>query len=287
MNNGSATNITGLTNTRIAQHFYITLNSANDVLVAPESGGNFYTCTTHNIVGPAPALEFFIFNTGSPALVIQQANCQAVNQDWWQVGFAGQTVPAVQSLALLDVYATGRFRKSALLAAPAITTSGASGAFTYSYAYKAWVGGGFSFSQIGTTNVTPPVTTGPSSNVKIFVALPLGTTHYELYRQATTDGSFTPGLIAQGDVAVSGHPSAPQTIPIFDTNTAPINTNVIPTAQIGITTTGGVIIGRSIPATATEPCHTGDQVDDPVGNFRYWCKAENTWVRAPLTYATF
>jgi hypothetical protein len=287
MQNGSSTNITSLTNERIGQHLYISLASANDILVAPESGGNFYSCTGHNIVGPSNSLEFFVFNTGSPVTIFAQANCQAVDQDFWQVNFANQATPSVQSLSMLDVIGTAQFRPSAVIGVPNITTAGSPGTFTYSYAYKAWVGGSFSFSQIATESVTPPATTGPLNNVKILVALPSGTTHYELYRQATTDPSFTPGLISQGDVATNGHPAVAQTLQIFDTNTAPINTNIIPSGFLGITTTGGLIIGRAAPTSATEPTQQGEVYISSGSGFAgagvYVADATNHWTHFSLT----
>lgn len=75
MKNTSATNITSATKPRIGQHWAITLFGPNDTLVSNVNGGTWFTCNGANLTGPGGPYDFYVFNTGLPTVVYQQANC--------------------------------------------------------------------------------------------------------------------------------------------------------------------------------------------------------------------
>jgi hypothetical protein len=112
------------------------------------------------------------------------------------------------------------------------------------------------------------------------MTVPEGWTHYQLYRETSTDGVATAGLI--DDVTTpDGTPQHAISVNFADTRVAPINGNVIGSANYNAHIAGSLAWKcGTVSAVSGYPGVQGQTCLDPVGGFVYYSDADDHWKRA-------
>jgi hypothetical protein len=118
----------------------------------------------------------------------------------------------------------------------------------------------------------------------LFWTLPEGSTHVQLFRETSTDGVATPGMIFEQTWTAPQH-SFLQAFP--DTRIAPVNANVIGSANFGANMTGGPFECGSIPPVSAYPGVKGQRCSDPAGGFSYWADNDDHWKKTTATFTNF
>jgi hypothetical protein len=290
----SATSWTGpFTVDNVMQDIWIMGGTPNTTL--PVSAG-WQTCSGHDLnLGPARWYHFQVFQDDVFFTVgtnfIFREQCDTIEQDFWQVNFAGQTPPSTPTLAATDTFGSYVVRPLAALSAGSLTSAGATTAFTYCFITEVWVAGGKQ-TNAPVCSSKPPVVTTSLDNLFYQQTMPQDWTRYRLIFQSTTDSAFTALVGTILDVTASNHTPQPSLFVRFGVQPASLSADgaVIVTANQSLNMTGtynASIGGVSVPASSGTLCTQGQQIHSCSAGFDYTCTTEDHWVRNAITCSTF
>jgi hypothetical protein len=288
MSNTSPTNIVRLANYKMGVDYYISLNSANDVLVSSLNGGEFITCSGYNVTGPAHGMHFVPTNN----VTYQDGyteQCPTIPNNYWLTNWSNQTPPATDTISADDTFGSKAVHALAPLANGTLSVApGSVSGYTSCYDAQVYVAGGKQTNApICASTAVPPVTTSMAS-MQYILSLPPDWTRYIVYRESSTNSGLPAGTIA--DVTSStGLPQVAQGVTINDTFVPPLNTTVLGSARQSINMTGTYNFdATNIPGSSTSLCVPGQVKVNPsttVGAI-YYCPTEDHWVEAPLCFTS-
>lgn len=288
----SATNITGLSRPWIGEKIDIFGGNVNDTLISTLNGGHFATCSGYNINLALPQTWHFIVTNAQNFAMTATENCNSVDQNHWWVNHAANTASLPPLVQQGTVDSIGDIRAHAMPALPALIaqaggTPGANGvAGTWVYAYRVWGPWGTQTSVTNTINQCMPL--AGFVNNPCFqnerMTLPEGFTRYILTRESSTDGVAIAGTIADVSFTTPQHAAS---VNFSDTRIAPINTNIIGSANYAANETGGPWECGTLPPVSAYPGVTGQRCDSPATGFRYYADTTDHWKRTTITYANF
>jgi hypothetical protein len=281
----------------IMQDLWIASGNANTTLPANNGAGPWFTCSGYDLnlgTNPNKQYHFLVFRDDTFGLTFQFVEqCDTIDANHWWVNHLANLagLPPLEQQGALD--SLGDIRAHAIPAAAALGaqaggTPGANGVGgTYTYAYRVWGVWGTQTSAAISINQCLPLpgfVNNPCFQTLI-ATYPEGTTHVQIFRETSTDGVATAGLI--NDVTFTS-PQRPGQAVWPDTRIAPINASVIGSANYSANETGGVA-GKcgTVPPVSAYPAVIGQMCDDPAGGFRYWADTDDHWKRTAATYANF
>jgi len=293
----SPTNIVGVNHAWIGEIITVIGGNANDTLISSLNGGAWITNSGYNInLAPHSAWTFIVTggtNFGNPP-ILQELGPSIDMNHWWvnHAANAASLPPLVQQGTVDSI---GDIRSHALPALPGLTgqfggiPDGVHGfPGTWTYAYRVWGPWGTQTSPV-TGNVSqcmpaPGFVNNPCFQVLI-MNQPEGTTHISLYRESSTDGVATAGLVYDQVYTTPQH--ANPSLPFEDTRIPPINGTTIGSANYSANETGGPWECGTLPPVSAYPAVAGQRCESPATGFCYWADTTDHWKKETCTYANF
>ena len=285
----------------IMQDIWITGGNANTTLVSSLNGGPWVTCDGYNLnLAALQQYHFYVYRDDvffSPGQnFLFQEQCDTIDKNHWWVNHAANaaSLPLLAQQGTVD--SIGDIRSHAIPALSGLTSQdggipdgvhGFPGSFTY--AYRVWGPFGTQTSAVTPTInqciPAPGFVNNPCFQT-LTMTLPEGWTHYSLYRESSTDGVATAGLIDDVTATTPQHAIA-QSFP--DTRIAPINGTTIGSANYSANMTGGIAPDQcaSVPPVSSYPAVAGQVCIDYAGGFKYHADTTDHWQRTAQTYANF
>ena len=294
----TATNIVGVNHAWIGEIITVIGGNANDTLISSHNGGAWITNSGYNInLAPQSVWNFVVTagtNFGTPPIL--QELGPSIDQNHWWVNHAANTASLPPLVQQGTVDSIGDIRSHAMLALPGLASQdggtpdgvhGFPGSFTY--AYRVWGPWGTQTSAVtGTINqcIPAPGFVNNPCFQNIIMTLPEGFTRYSLYRESSTDGVATAGLV---DDVTFTTPQRAATVAFEDTRIAPISGTTIGSANYSANMTGGIAPDQcaTVPPVSSYPAVSGQVCIDYAGGFKYHADSTDHWQRTAQTYANF
>jgi hypothetical protein len=293
----SPTLLVGVNHSWIGEHIDVLGGDANDTLESSLNGGAWVTCSGYNINLALPATWHFVVtggtNFGNPPVLQEQ--CDSIDQNHWWVNHAANisSLPPLVQQGTVD--SIGDIRSHAMPALPALTSQdggvpdGVHGfPGTWNYAYRVWGPWGTQTSAlagpISQCMPAPGFVNNPCFQVLI-MNQPEGTTHISLYRESSTDGVATAGLVYDQVYTTPQH--ANPSLPFEDTRIPPINGTAIGSGNYSANETGGPWECGTLPPVSAYPAVAGQRCESPATGFCYWADTTDHWKKETCTYANF
>jgi hypothetical protein len=228
------------------------------------------------------------FNPGGDFLFKEQ--CDTTNQNFWDVGWGGETAPSATNQFTLDTFGSS-IQRQVPMVTPTVSevNYGGDSSFTYCYFLDGVLWGEPWQSPSVCIHGTPvPHQTPNVQFIQIIEALPWGIQQANLYLGSSTDPAFTPGRLATFTTPSGQQPNTPYSFNFIynsDTTTPSGSVPYHPTA--GINGSGGYNTHRAPPSANNEQCPDGDLAVGPAptsvgsGFGDYYCHPQNTWTYYP------
>jgi hypothetical protein len=253
------------------------------------------TCSGYDLnLAEARWYHFFVyrddvfFSPGQDFLFKEQ--CDSINQNFWDVGWGGETAPAATNQFTLDAFGS-HIQRQVPMVTPTVSevNYGGDSSFTYCYFLDAIVWGEPWQSPSVCIHGTPVHSQTPNVQfIQIIENLPWGTQQANLYLGSSTDSSFTPGLLHSYTTPTGQQPNTPYSINfIYNSDTTTPSGSVPYHPAAGINGTGGDNTHRNVPSINSETCPDGDRTSGPAptsvgsGFGDYYCHPANTWTYYP------